>query len=257
MIDKDKLKRRFSKGAKDYNQHAMVQKIMGDKLMDTVKNNSPKRILEIGSGTGYVTKRLVKLYPNAIIDAIELAPGMIEEAKLNDELNDVNFICGDIEEIDVENKYDLIISNATFQWFNDLKGTIDKLLNALNENGSLVFSTFGTNTFNELNEAFILASKEIGCETILPSQRFIGIQELENIIEREYTVNEDMVIEAFDNSNSFFNSIKKIGANNSSKNRGRATPAFMKKVIEIYNDKFKLDNGVKATYHTIICSVKK
>ena len=74
MIDKEKLKRRFSRNARQYDKYAKVQKNMGDILIEKIKSTKTqyKNILEIGCGTGYVTKALCEHFKNSNITAMTL-----------------------------------------------------------------------------------------------------------------------------------------------------------------------------------------
>lgn len=66
--------------------------------------------LEIGCGKGELANQLTQKCQH--IDAIDLSPGMIKQAKYNFGDNcKINFICGDISTIQLEEcSYDLIIS---------------------------------------------------------------------------------------------------------------------------------------------------
>ena len=60
MMDKELIKKRFKKSLKTYNSHATVQNSMTDNLVCTLiklKGDNFDNILEIGCGTGYLTKR--------------------------------------------------------------------------------------------------------------------------------------------------------------------------------------------------------
>ncbi len=57
---------------------------------------------------------------------------------------------GDIEQIPLTGKFDLIVSASTFQWLAHPRATFAKLAAHLNTNGWLIFSTFGKNNFKEL-----------------------------------------------------------------------------------------------------------
>ena len=65
---------------------------------------------------------------------------MIELAKKKVREDRVSFIYGDIEELSIEKHYDLIISNATFQWFNSLHTTIKKLYKHLSLRQLTIFN---------------------------------------------------------------------------------------------------------------------
>ena len=56
MIDKNLVHKRFAKNLENYNENAKIQKRMAERLLAFVKNRSPKKILEIGCGTGFLTK---------------------------------------------------------------------------------------------------------------------------------------------------------------------------------------------------------
>jgi len=268
MINKQQVKLHFSKNASNYDEYAHVQKKMRDVLIDFMMQNIKDalkitRILEIGCGTGSLTRALTELFPSAHITAVDIAPGMIAEIEPKFKNNSVEFICGDIEEMDLNNTYDIIISNATFQWFNDMPITINKLYNALNSKGILCFSTFGKSTFCELNQCFKKTKQEMSIkESVSPGQSFLSLNELSALC--EYTakseINKNTIViqskeifeyEYFNNCMDFFNSIKRVGANNSNKDDRCTSPAFIKKVMNHYNEDFSENNKVKATYHCL------
>jgi len=274
MIDKQQVKLHFSKNASNYDQYAHVQKKMRDILIEFMLQNNKdtlkvKNILEIGCGTGYLTCALTELFPSAHITAVDIAPGMITEIKSKLKNNSVDFICGDIEEMDLTNTYDIIISNATFQWFNHMPITMKKLYATLNANGMLCFSTFGKYTFHELNECFDKTKQAMSIKgPISPGQSFYNLNELatlcEDAVRNEINDNEIVVqskeifeYEYFNNCTDFFYSIKKVGANNSNKDSRRTSPAFIKKVINLYNENFRENNKVKATYHCLFYKMMK
>lgn len=274
MIDKQQVKLHFSKNASNYNQYTHVQKNMRDILIDFMlqgnkDNLKIKNILEIGCGTGYLTTSLVDLFPLAHITAVDIAPGMIAEIKSKFKNDSMDFICGDIEEMDINTTYDIIISNATFQWFNHMPLTLRKLYNSLNKNGMLCFSTFGSYTFNELNKCFEKAKQTMSIkEHVYSGQPFHSLNELHTMCKntmRNKNSNNEILVESkelfeyeyFNDCRDFFYSIKKTGANNSNKGARCTSPAFMRKVIDLYNKNFRENNRVKATYHCLFYKMIK
>lgn len=262
MIDKDKLKRRFSRNAKSYDEYANVQKYMGDYLIKLTSNNLAINILEVGSGTGYVTKLLKHNFPNANITAVDIAEGMIEVAKENFKDDEIDFICGDIETLTFNKKFDLIISNATFQWFNNPSKTLSKLKSIMTNNSTLCFSTFGNNTFSELHDCY-KKLQDNSNDYIKPGQRFMKASELKLLIKESVgfsdtnliLISETEYIEHFDTCHSFFKSIKKIGANNSQNANSMRDPSFIQKVITRYEKNYTFGNRVQATYHALFAKI--
>ena len=271
MIDKKKLERRFSRNAKTYDEYAVVQKEMSRKLVSEIKVPSPKRILEIGCGTGYLTDLIARKFENAQILALDLAPGMIEVAK--DRVSEINkgcrieFVCADAETAFFQGSYDLIISNATFQWFNDPEAMAEQILKHLSPKGQCIFSTFGSQTFNELGQAFRMASMEMELdEPVEASQSFLTaydwVMRLEKAkantnIRAAITSYENMLPEYFPDCMAFFQSVKKIGANKASASRSKTSPKFMQMVTDMYESEFMTDKGICATYHALYLSIER
>lgn len=275
MIDKKLLKMRFNRNARTYDQYANVQKKMAEELLNFSKlNNSAhnqiKRILDIGCGTGYLTKLLYTLFPSANITAIDLAPGMIEIAKVYCcESSNIEFICGDIEEITINGQYDLIISNATFQWFNQLQITMNKLYELLTTKGILCFTTFGIQTFSELHESYEKA--KVHLNLILedsPGQAFYSLSDLTQLCITSLPTEtgadplqvdsmECFEYEYFNCSKDFFHSVKKIGANNSNTQGRYKSPLFISEVIKIYDTDYRENEKVRATYHCLFLNIFK
>lgn len=259
MINKDKVKRRFSKNAKTYDKYANVQKLMGNKLIELLEDKQFDKILEIGSGTGYVTDLLRKKYPHADITAMDIAEGMIDLTSKKMQGLNINFICGDFELADIQDKYDLIISNATIQWFNNHKTSVNKMKSLLNDNGVICISTFGSKTFKELHDTY-KALQDNSMDYIKPGQDFYDSDRLEELMRSEFAsenirVLDEIYVEKFHDCMSFFNSIKKIGANNASSSSSVKDPKFILKVIEHYENNYKEDNRVYATYEGLFTVV--
>ncbi len=150
-MNKELIKKRFSKCITTYDENAKIQRRMAEKLFSYIDTDEFERILEIGCGTGFLTKNAVnKLKFKSYIanDIIGDCQDLIE--KLSPK---IEFIQGDIENIikNSNNRYNLIISNASFQWIEDIENFISILYEKLEKNGILLFSTFGIENFRELS----------------------------------------------------------------------------------------------------------
>lgn len=151
MMNKELIKKRFSKCITTYDENAKIQRRMAEKLFSYLDTDEFERILEIGCGTGFLTKNAVKKlkFKSYIAnDIIGDCQNLIE--KLSPK---IEFIQADIENIikNSNNKYNLIISNASFQWIEDIENFISILYEKLEKNGILLFSTFGLENFREIS----------------------------------------------------------------------------------------------------------
>lgn len=265
MIDKEKLKRRFSRNARQYDRYAAVQKIMAQALIADIQKDGAvyTEILEIGCGTGYLTRLLAEAYPDARITAVDLAEGMIAHAASKTANENIAFMCADAEEMALDQSYDLIVSNATFQWFNHLEETLGKLTRHLSEGGKLCFSTFGHETFTELHQAFDTAKKQLGIQSeVAPGQAFITSEALKAMCEPSgqfvVTARESLEKEYFDTCLDFLASVKKIGANKSQVDSA-PVPGLIEEVMRVYDGAFRdeAQSQVYATYHCLYFNLTK
>ena len=150
MTNKELIQTRFSKTLDSYNEHARIQKKMAERLISFSDKNLYENILELGCGTGFLTKLAIDKLKFQIYTAIDIVKDC--EQYINKISPKIEFIPTDIESfISKDNKkYDLILSNAAFQWVEDFEGLINSLLSKLNPNGLLLFSTFGKENFREI-----------------------------------------------------------------------------------------------------------
>lgn len=146
------IKKQFEKSMNDYDKNATVQDLMASKMiieLNKISNNFDT-ILELGAGTGLLTKRIAKnikfsnYYAN---DLIEKSKHYIQKV-----IPDAMFFAGNALKIKTPRKADLIISNAMFQWFENLEKSIEILKLSLDKNGIIAFSTFTPDNFKEIKE---------------------------------------------------------------------------------------------------------
>ena len=176
QINPKLIKTQFEKSLDTYNQNALVQKIMAEKLIEELSKIKKDftNILELGSGAGLLTKELVKKINFQTYSANDL----VEKSKnfINDIIPNSTFYCGNAQKIKPSKKMDLIISNAMFQWFNDLDKISLNYKNILNSNGILAFSTFSKENFKEIRNLTGL------------SLEYKSLDEITKIFEKNYKI---------------------------------------------------------------------
>lgn len=142
---------RFAKAYDDYNANAIVQQQMARVLKDNLPVFSPKRVLEIGVGTGNFTQCLLSCYQD--IEDLYLND-CYERIKHNHLIDPptVHYVIGDINDITLPKRLDLITANAVLQWIYPLEKLLNRCHNALNQGGYLVFSSFGTDNLKQIRQ---------------------------------------------------------------------------------------------------------
>jgi malonyl-ACP O-methyltransferase BioC len=135
-----------------YDAHADAQGRAARDLMAITSSCRPLRIFEPGCGTGLYTALLAEAFPDAVIDAVDKRADMAVCARAKGMPARVSFRVGDAEEISC-GRYDLITSNAAFQWFRRLEDTLARYMSMVSDGGALTFSFFGPGTYRELATA--------------------------------------------------------------------------------------------------------
>lgn len=83
-IDKQLVRKNFSRHAHEYDLYAKIQTLMAHKLMEMISQqtiNTFHSVLEIGCGTGNLTKLLLEQFPKSNYTIIDLTESMIQQTK--------------------------------------------------------------------------------------------------------------------------------------------------------------------------------
>lgn len=84
-------------------------------LVSRVAATAPRRVVDLGCGPGNLTVALRQRWPDAVIEAIDSSPEMVEAARARG----VDAVLGDIAAWDPGSDVDVVISNAALQWVPD------------------------------------------------------------------------------------------------------------------------------------------
>ncbi len=228
----------FSKGAKEYDNFAVVQAIIADELSKKLHVYPAKKILEIGCGTGLFTQRLMQKFPESSYHLTDISPTMI--ATINQKFgNKAKIIieCLDGENLSSQISYDLIVSSMTLHWFNKLEISLKKITKHLKPNGKFIFAMLGSNSLIEWRNIcekhdIPIATPRLPDVDILKN-RFSTWQFETKVLEHTYL-----------NLHAFLSSMKKVGAHATIDNYLPITPLKLRPLLRKFKDKITISYEV-------------
>ena len=253
-IDKSRVRQSFSRSAQDYDQVAVLQREIGDRMLERLDyvKLKPTVVLDAGSGTGHCSHGLLKRYNKAKILSLDFALPMLHHAgKQGRWLRRPSCVCGDIEQLPLaDQSVDLVFSNVAIQWCTDLKQTFAEFMRVLKPEGLLMFSTFGPDTLKELRAAWAEVDH-------LPhTSRFIDMHDIGDMLMQEQFADPVMDAErmtlTYDNVSHLVKDLKMLGAQNaaSSRQRGMTGKNRWQAMVNAY-EKFRQQGRLPASYEVV------
>ncbi|AGF58094.1 ubiquinone/menaquinone biosynthesis C-methylase UbiE [Clostridium saccharoperbutylacetonicum] len=138
-IFKENSKNNFNKHAEIYDESddgKFVAPMYGE-IISRIISEKPKRVLDLGCGTGNVLKRL-KENKEIVLSGLDLSENMIEIAKKN--VGDrAELKVGDAEYIPWnDDTFDVIVCNASFHHYPNPEKVLLEMKRVLKKNGTLI-----------------------------------------------------------------------------------------------------------------------
>lgn len=150
-IDKSQVAQRFAKAGKSYAKHAIVQKQICQQLLQLMQHYLPStslnRMFEIGCGSGNLSHLLMQNFEIKQLFLNDLYPEVQQHFQAKENLE---WLIGDVEQLDFPQSLDLIASSSALQWVGNLEAVFEKCTDALTQQGYLCFSTFGQQNLQEI-----------------------------------------------------------------------------------------------------------
>lgn len=262
-IDRTKVRKSFDRGSCRYEETVIVQKkvieIMLGRLYDMAPPTSPLRILDVGAGTGMLLRSLRRMFPDAFLTGIDLAPGMGNTA-LDTTARDEKllYVEGDAERLPFsEGAFDLVVSTSAFQWLNTLDAAFAEAFRVLSPGGTFLFAFFGEGTLCELQNSYRSALLSENALDRDRSHRFFKCNEVAEALARlgyvDISVERSVEKEYYPDVFSLLRSLRCIGAGNAASlpASGLGGRKLIMKMSTAYRDAFLENDKIPASYGII------
>lgn len=253
-MNKDLIKKRFSRSISSYDKQATVQLLIADRLCQKASEvliNKCDSLLEIGCGTGFLTRKVLEnfkignYYLNDLVGNLEsrLQPIINQD----DKNTRFSFFEGDAERIEFPRHLNAILSASTVQWFDDIDSFLSKVDHLLTTDGYFIFNSFGPENLKEIKQL-------IGTGLSYPPMSTITLS-----IEKKLELVEcweEMHEQYFDSSLEVLKHLQETGVNASSEPY-RWTKTKLQNFDKQYRMNYSYQNKVKLSWQVYYFVVKK
>lgn len=251
-VDRRAARRSFERAAQTYDEAAVLQREVSNRLLERLELTAihPKRILDLGCGTGFALGPLKKTYPEAQVIAVDIAQPMLELSKKRVE----NWLgtCADVEQLPfAEGSCDLIFSNLVLQWCPDPEQVFREAARVLRDRCLYLFTTLGPDTLIELSEAWSAVDDS---PHVNP---FYDMHDLGDSLIRAGFVEPVMDVEHFrltyEHVSELIGDLRSIGARNANSGRSRQPigKSGRSRLFDAYEAFRGPDGRLPATYEVI------
>lgn len=258
IIDKRQARRAFDRAADSYDQAAVLQREVADRILERLDfiKPVPQRLLDVGCGTGYTLAPLAKRYPGCEIWALDVSLNMLDQARRKPSLwqklrGRFRYVAGDAEQLPLADaSVDMIFSSLAVQWCVDLDRTFAEMRRVLKPDGLLMFSTFGPDTLKELRHCFETV------DAYSHINRFIDMHDIGDALLRngfgDPVMDMEMLTLTYQDVLSIMRDLKQIGAHNVTQGRGRGLMGKqrMQAVSEAY-EQYRRDQRLPVSYEVL------
>ena len=223
-LDRARVRASFERASASYDSAAALQVRVSSELLErlTLFKLDPRVVLDLGAGTGRVTRELARRYRRARVVALDISPGMLRQARRHQGLwRRFARVCGDALRLPIrDGSVALVFSNLMLQWCEPLEAALAEVRRVLQPGGFFAFSTFGTDTLRELREAWARAD---GYNHV---NHFLDVHEVGDALVRaglsEPVLDVDRMVTRHADVLSLMRELKAIGAHNVTAGRARA-----------------------------------
>lgn len=255
-IYKDQLASQFGSAAPHYDRYAVVQRQCAAELVSLLREAAVPEgaILELGCGTGFVTRELVAAFPDRLLDITDLSDEMVaycREMLSAGGSSSLIFRQLDAEQVTTEMRYGAIASGFVVQWFEDVARSLERLSHLLLPGGILVASFPTGHSFPEWKQI---------CEQVklpftanpMPDVDALCEQLGRNNLECRYQTR--WMSTTYDRALDFFKGLKLIGAG-LRRSPPSLSPQELRHLVQTWDS--QCPSGVQVSYHIAFLVIQR
>ncbi len=254
LPDRRHTRRSFEQAAAAYDQAAVLQREVAARLLERLDlmNIQPRRVLDLGCGTGGSIGALMQRYRACELVAVDIAQPMLARAARRGRwLRRPRCVCADAERLPfAAASFDLVFSNLMLQWCVDIEAVFRELRRLLRPGGLLLFTTFGPDTLRELRASWSQV------DSYSHVNAFLDMHDVGDALVKTRFADPVMDVErltlTYPDLWQLMRELKQIGAHNvtAGRPRGLTGKARVQRLLQAY-EQFRRDGVLPASYEIV------
>ncbi|MHB1948955.1 MAG: methyltransferase domain-containing protein [Gammaproteobacteria bacterium] len=122
--------------AQSYSNNSQLQYLASKKFFETLLLNGNEKILDIGCGTGLLTREIAEKVPNGFVCGIDSSENMITYANEHSLLQNIEYKLMKAEELCFPHTFDIIVSSFCLHWIKDKQDLFHRIARHLTKDGA-------------------------------------------------------------------------------------------------------------------------
>ena len=271
-IDVALLRKRFDRAAASYAEAAVVQREVGNRLLERfdIMRIAPSVVLDVGCGPGTHTAALAARFPDATVIAVDHSPAMVAcaaplapkqgwLARLTGGSGkagkgEIRGLVADMNELPLSREHaDVLWSNFALQWANDLPALFAEWNRVLKVGGVMMFTAPGPDTLIELRRA--ISRDESEADKYV--HRFTDLHDIGDMLVHagfaDPVMDMEVITLEYATINALWRDLKAQGATNAMQTRSRRvmTPRKLRALEEALDASRRDDGPIRMSVEVI------
>lgn len=263
VLDPRLVRRAFERAAASYDAAAALAREVADRMLERLDliRQTPQRVLDLGSATGYCARKLLARYTNANVVQLDVAPAMLRAARDAsswwqrgiERLTGTRTarVCADMHRLPfAARSFDMVWSNLALHWVPSPQDAFVEIHRVLRPGGVCMMSTLGPDTLKELRASFAAADQHVHVN------RFVDLHDLGDMLVAARFADPVMDMECltltYSDVRSLLLELKACGAHNV--NAGRNPGLTGKRCFETFMaayEKLGVEGRIPATFEIV------
>jgi SAM-dependent methyltransferase len=254
VFDRRRVRLHRDRAARDLAAHDFLLREIAGRLDDRLRDISRtfESALDLGCHTGQTGDGVEALRSAGSVVRCDLSPEMAQRAGPGTVVADEEFLPF------AEGAFDLVVSNLTLHWTNDLPGALLQIRRSLRPDGLFLAAMLGEDTLTELRECLMEAEIETAGGVSPRVSPFATVRDAGGLLQRAGfalpVVDRDRIVVTYEHALRLFADLRGMGEGNALAEQQRHFTGrrLMMRAAELYQQRYGAEDGrIPATFTVV------